>query len=71
VSLLCDTYHWPPDFWRSMGWREFKAWLRERRQLVERQNQAHTSDPNTWAGAERDGWWAQQRAKREQIRGRG
>jgi hypothetical protein len=66
--MLCDTYAWPHDFWKGMGWREFKAWLRERAALIERKNRAHVTDPNTWTGAEHDGWWAQQRALRERQR---
>jgi hypothetical protein len=65
---MCDTFHWPPDFWRRMGWREFKGWLRARAALIDRQNQATVGDPNTWAGAEQDGWWAEQRARRDQMR---
>lgn len=68
--MLCDTYKWPPGFWRRMGWREFWAWVRECRELREAKARAHTADPESWDGAENDGWWAEARAKRDRMRGR-
>jgi hypothetical protein len=50
-------------WWRQCGWRQFKGWLRELRADQERQALAHKTSPDTWAGAEHDGWWAQARAK--------
>ena len=66
MSVLCLTYHWPPDFYRRMGWRLFWAWVRECRQVRE----GVRADTDRWQGAEQDPWWAEQRAKREKMRGR-
>lgn len=68
--MLCEFYHWPPDFWRRMGWREFQSWLRERARSIRAQTTGGPTDPGSWAGRDRDPWWAEQDEKRRKLMGR-
>lgn len=70
IGSLAQHFGWQHDFWHRMGWRELRAWLRERNRQVELANRARTTDPDSWSGYDADGWWAEQERKREQIRGR-
>lgn len=70
IAALAEHYHWPHDYWRRMGWREFRAWLRERNRSIKRQTQRNKSAPESWANRDSDGWWAEQDRLREQMRGR-
>lgn len=67
--MLCEHYHWPPDFWRRMGWREFRAWISERARSVRAQTEGQTTSPDSWANRERDPWWAEQHEKHRKMRG--
>lgn len=64
ISDFCETYGWPPNFWRRMGWRELRAWTRQLVALRERRHRQHTTSPHSWAGREHDGWWQEQDRKR-------
>lgn len=70
MGALCEHFHWPPDYWRTMGYREFFGWLGVRQRQVRARNEANKVGPNSWAGRENDAFWAEQDAKRRQIRGR-
>lgn len=58
MSELALFYHWPHDYWRRIGWFEFRLWLREMRRQVTRVNDDQG----------RQQWLDQQRAKHERIR---
>ncbi len=47
-----------------MPWGQLLAWRRELHRSIEARNRAHITDPDSWAGAQNDGWWEQARAKR-------
>lgn len=64
ISDLCETYHWPPSFWRTMGWRELRAWTVQLMGLRERRERTHTTSPHSWAGREHDGFWQEMDRKR-------
>lgn len=64
ISALCETYHWPPGFWRHMGWRELRAWTVQLMAVRERAQRTGVTSPYSWAGRERDGWWQEQDRKR-------
>jgi hypothetical protein len=53
-----------------MGWRELRSWLRELNRAVTAEQGRDKTGPDSWAGYEQDGWWAEQRRKQDQIRGR-
>lgn len=61
--MLCEHYHWPPDFWRPMGWREFRAWLRERARSIERRNRGSQTSTDSWSNRASDPWWDEQRKR--------
>lgn len=70
MSALCEHYGWPPDFWRrkpagqhSMGWLEFRAFLREMHTSRTRRHQGQHANPSSWAGAHLDPWHQQNRAR--------
>jgi len=67
--MLCEHYKWPPDFWKTMGWGTFWAWLRERNRSIRAQNEAGKASPHSWRGRAQDPFWTEQDAKRKQIRG--
>jgi len=69
IGALCEHYHWPPDFWRQMGWRELRAWLRELNRSARRRREGSRTHPDSWAGKEGDPFWAQVAAKHRQMRG--
>jgi hypothetical protein len=46
-----------------MGWNQLLAWRRELARSVAAANRSQITDPDSWDGAERDGWWEQARAK--------
>lgn len=52
-----------------MGWRELRAWM----VVLNKQRAAEAgrdrTDPDSWDGYENDPWWAEQRHKRDEIRG--
>jgi hypothetical protein len=54
-----------------MGWLELRGWLAELRRSKERAAGRDRTDPDSWQGYESDGWWAEQRRKHDQMRGRG
>lgn len=72
LAALAAHYHWPHDFWRvtparprGMGWREFRAWLRELRAEPDRATAGGpVTAPGSWAGAEHDPFWLQARGAR-------
>lgn len=70
IAQLAEHFHWPHDYWRRMGWREFRAWLRERNRSVERRAEGQMASADSWAGRENDPWWAEQDRKRDELRGR-
>jgi len=47
-----------------MGWIELMAWVKAMR----RQTQGEQTSPDSWAGAEKDPWWAEQHKKRDEER---
>lgn len=53
-----------------MGWREFRAWLREMNRASDAEQGRGVSDPDSWEGSQADPFWAEQREKQRQIRGR-
>lgn len=66
LSILAGHYHWPHDFWRRMGRREFYAWVD---QLGEEEKQ-RAAGGDSWEAAESDPGWQKMRDKRERARGR-
>lgn len=68
IAELCDRFHWPPAFWRTMGIRELRAWIAQHNRHVDRRTRQHTTDPHSWDGREADGWWAEQDRKRREGR---
>jgi len=52
-----------------MGWREFQAWRRERMRSVRAHERLERTAPDSWAGYQADGWWAEQRQKADRMRG--
>lgn len=54
-----------------MGWREFRAWVRVLNRQLRQEHKQDTTEPDSWAGSEHDGWWEEQRRKRDRMRGRG
>lgn len=28
IAGMAQAFSWPHDFWRRMGWREFRVWVR-------------------------------------------
>lgn len=69
IGVLCEHYHWSPGFWRQMGWRELRAWIRERARSVQQQMEGDRTSPGSWDGAERDPFWVEQNRKRKELRG--
>lgn len=67
--MLCEHYGWAPDFWRSMGWRELRGWIGERARSIRERTEGRITDVGTWAGRDRDPWWAEQDEKRRKLRG--
>lgn len=74
VGMLCRYFRWAPDFWRarpapyhSMGWNELMGWL----EVAKKQTSEVATTPDSWDGADRDGWWVQARQKRNEARGWG
>jgi hypothetical protein len=53
-----------------MGWRELRHWLREFNRARKAEAGQGTTDPDSWAGAENDRWWAEQRELQARMRGR-
>ncbi len=53
-----------------MGWRQFRAWLRECNRAREAEAGRAQTDPDSWDGYENDRWWAERRAQHQQMRGR-
>lgn len=53
-----------------MGWRELRHWLRECNRARAAEAGRDKTDPDSWDGYESDSWWAQQREKHRQMRGR-
>lgn len=47
------------------------GWMREMNRAQEAEAGRAVTDVDTWDGQENDDWWQQQRAKHDQIRGRG
>jgi hypothetical protein len=70
-GALCETYGWAHDAWRRMSWAELWAWLRARDRMLGARARAQQASPDSWAGRDRDGWWAQQDQRRRQMRGGG
>lgn len=64
VAALCEQYGWPHDFWRRMGWRELRLWMRELREQREHASRGHLAAPGSWDGAEHDEFWARNRGRR-------
>lgn len=61
---MCRYWRWAPDFWRSMGMREFYAWVDE---TARQTNAVKADDPNSWEGTEHDEWWQEARRKRSEL----
>jgi hypothetical protein len=53
-----------------MGWRELRNWLRELNRAVAAERGDAKTAPDSWDGYENDAWFAQQREKHRQLRGR-
>jgi len=68
VSDLALHYGWAHDFWRRMGWRELRTWLKQMRRQKERAAGVGTTSPDSWRNQETDPWWAAQREKARGIR---
>lgn len=60
MLTLCKYYHWPPDFWRRLGRREFYHIVDETYQQTERQSSQRVG---SWKGYDQDPWY--QDAKRK------
>jgi hypothetical protein len=70
IAALAEHYHWPHDYWRRMGWREFRSWLRARNRSVKRQREGTRTSPDSWRGRENDPVWQQHEAAKRQFQGR-
>jgi hypothetical protein len=53
-----------------MGWRELQRWLVELNRARKAEAGQTVTDPDSWDGYETDAWWAEQRQKQNQMRGR-
>lgn len=69
IGLLAEHYGWGPRFWEEMGWRELRAWIRERARSVKASQGRDKTEPETWAGQQNDGWWDEQRERIRRMRG--
>lgn len=69
IAELAYGFKWAPDFWRHMGWRQFKGWLRQLNRIHAKEAGRNKTDPNSWDGEYEDAWWAEQRAERKRLRG--
>lgn len=49
-----------------MGWLEFVGWLG----VLKEHNEAKEVAPGSWAGADQDPWWVEQRQRRAEERRR-
>ena len=47
-----------------MGWRELIGWL----ESMERERKGPEPDPGSWKNTDRDPWWAEMRAQRDDER---
>lgn len=72
MAILCEHYHWQPNFWLApgmslathtgqMGWREFLGFLHERAESVRVQREGNKTSPDSWDGRESDPFWQGQR----------
>lgn len=62
IGALCEHYHWEPSFWRTMGWRELRAWTHT---LARSRARAQgTPSTHSWAGRDRDPFWQAMDRKR-------
>ncbi len=64
IGALCEHYGWPHDFYRTMGWREFRCFLREMNASRARRAKAHTTSVDSWRGSENDSFWPSSRKGR-------
>jgi hypothetical protein len=64
IGAMCEHYGWAHDFYRSMGWRMFRRFLREMNASRERRAKAHRTSPDSWAGSEHDAFWPSSRKGR-------
>lgn len=53
-----------------MGWRELQHRLVELNRARKAEAGQGRTEPDSWAGAENDSWWAEQRQKQNEMRGR-
>lgn len=63
LAALAEHFGWPHDFWRRMGWREMRLWLREMRDQRDVRAHGARTAPHTWAGAEADPFWQRARGR--------
>ena len=47
-----------------MGWMEFLEWCKQ----MNRQTDGEQTSPDSWKGSDKDGWWVEQRRKRDEER---
>lgn len=46
-----------------MGWNQLLAWRKEMRRSLQARHGLSVTGPDSWDGAESDGWWEQMRRK--------
>lgn len=54
---MCKHYGWEHDFYRRMGWRMFRAFLRE----MNADRQRVRGTPESWRGTQDDPFWPSNR----------
>lgn len=63
IAALAEHYSWEFDFWRRMGWREFRRWARITNESKERRAHGNVTAPDTWAGRDNDPFWNRPRGR--------
>lgn len=53
-----------------MGWLEFQGHLAALNRLRLQKASRDRTDPDSWEGHGQDSWWAEQRRKADELRGR-